>query len=189
MEQQRQAADTAAHEQTLILVDDSGQELGYAPRSACHRGDGLRHAAIAVVLYNAAGEVLLQQRRSALWDGVWDITGATHPLHLPSGDESYEEATRRCLRAEWHVDPPVRHLLTFLYFERDGESAENEYCALYAGRFDAPIAPDPEYAYGMRWVPVETALAELRHEPRRFTPWARISLERLAAEAPGFAAG
>src|SRR6266545_1446555 len=105
--------DSSAAKQILILVDDHGNATGYAPRAVCHDGDGERHAAVAVVLFNAAGDVLLQRRRSSLWDGFWDITGATHPLHLAAGDESFEEAARRCLRAEWHVPPALRRVFDF----------------------------------------------------------------------------
>jgi len=172
--------DPSAAEQILILVDDLGNTAGYAPRAVCHDGDGKRHAAVAVVLFNAAGDLLLQRRRSSLWDGFWDITGATHPLHRTAGDESFDEAARRCLRTEWHVSPAIRRVFDFVYAERYGGFAENEYCAVFAGRHDGAIARDPAYAYDMRWTPLAAAQAEAGQAPDAFTPWARITLDRLA---------
>lgn len=172
-------------EQTLILVDEQDRTLGYAPRSECHEGDGLLHRAIAVLLYNDKAEMLLQKRRSLLWDGLWDITGATHPLHLPAGDESYEEATRRCLRVEWGVDVPVRQVLSFVYFERFGDLCENEHCALLVGQHDMPVAPSSEHAYDLRWVGVTECLRDVDANPSKYTPWAQIALGRLRRQQNG----
>jgi isopentenyldiphosphate isomerase len=167
-------------DQVLILVDREGRPQGYAPRAVCHEGDGVRHAAVAVVLWNTGGDILLQRRRSALWDGWWDITGATHPLHGERHDETFDDAARRCLRAEWHVELPIARVLDFVYFERYEQSAENEYCVLYAGTHDGAIGFDREYAYDMRWLAFDAALAEGRGLATSFTPWARITLELLS---------
>ena len=108
-------------EQTLILVDEFDNFLGYAPKSECHLGEGRLHRAIAVLLFNSRREILLQKRKSKLWDGFWDITGATHVLHHSSvsHNESYEEAARRCLGSEWNIAvSSLDRIFGFTYFER-----------------------------------------------------------------------
>jgi isopentenyldiphosphate isomerase len=82
----------------VVTPDDAF--VGYASRDECHTGQGRLHRALVGILFNGRGQILLQKRKSHLWDNFWDITAATHPLHLPSGDESYEAAMRRCLQAE-----------------------------------------------------------------------------------------
>ncbi|MCL4365644.1 NUDIX domain-containing protein, partial [Patescibacteria group bacterium] len=84
--------------QIILAVDDNGKFLEYIPKEVGHTGLGKRHLAIAVILYNFKGQVLLQKRKHQIFNNIWDTTGATHPLHRENGsDESLEEATRRCL--------------------------------------------------------------------------------------------
>ena len=163
-------------DQTLIVVDPSDHRLGYAQRSACHEGDGILHRAIVAILFDVNGLVLLQKRRASLWDGFWDVTGATHPLHLESHDESYEEAAQRCIEAEWGISTTLKREHSFTYFARFAEYCENEYCVVLAGRFEGTPAHNLEHAYDQRWVDPETCLREMRQEPDRFTPWAHHTM-------------
>ena len=172
-------------EQTLIVVDRDDKVLEYARRSVCHTGQGRMHRAVLVMLYNAQGQVLLQHRKHALWNNYWDLTGATHPLRLGATSETYEEATARLLKVEWGVEAPVRRLLSFTYFAQFGEACENELCVLLAGRYDGPLAPNPEHALGHRWATLAECAADLRAGTPDYTPWARIAIDRLLAEPAG----
>jgi isopentenyl-diphosphate delta-isomerase type 1 len=169
----------AIQTQQLIVVDAADSFLGYASRADCHWAQGLLHRAIALLIVNDRSEVLLQKRRNHLWDGYWDITGATHPLHLPERDESYEEAAERCLLAEWGIHAELRPAFAFTYFATHGEECENELCCLLVGRYDGPIAHVPDHAYGSRWVSLADLAAEVRSAPESFTPWALVVVERL----------
>src|SRR5438309_10610097 len=114
----------------------------------------------------------MQRRRAGLWDGHWDVTGATHPLHLGDRDESYADAARRCLSAEWGVEVPLERDFAFVYAEQHGPGGEREHCVLFRGQHDGPIALDAAHGYGYRWCSLEDARAL---EP--LTPWARIVLD------------
>jgi isopentenyl-diphosphate delta-isomerase len=160
--------------QTLIVVDEADNVVGYASREECHRWPGRLHRAIALLIENGRGELLMQRRRSGLWDGFWDVTGATHPLHLDEGDESYETAARRCLRDEWGVEAPLALAFAFVYAEQHGQAGERERCLLFRGRHDGPLRLNPARGYGHRWCAPEPARAL---EP--LTPWARIVLDRV----------
>ena len=80
--------------QIILAVDDSGNFLEYIPKELGHTGEGKRHLAIAVLLFNSKGQVLLQKRKHKIFDNIWDITGATHPLHKshPCHSERSEES-------------------------------------------------------------------------------------------------
>ncbi|MBI2338476.1 NUDIX domain-containing protein [Candidatus Daviesbacteria bacterium] len=69
--------------QVILEVSDDGNFLKYIPKEIGHKGKGRRHLAIAVLLFNSKGQVLLQKRKHKIFDNIWDITGATHPLHQP----------------------------------------------------------------------------------------------------------
>ena len=123
--------------QTILAVDNSGNFLEYIPKEDGHKGQGKRHLAIAVLINNSKGEVLLQKRKHQIFDNIWDITGATHPLHLESGqDESLTEATGRCLKEEWGIEGIlVKEAGVFNYFARYGDYCENEHCHLITGEY------------------------------------------------------
>jgi isopentenyl-diphosphate delta-isomerase len=169
--------------ETLILVDEVNTTVGYAPRQECHAGDGHLHRAIAVVLVDRAQRILLQHRKSSLWDGFWDLTGATHTLYVNGREETSIEAANRCLRSEWDLenfDTLLNVRFAFTYFERHGEFCENEYCFLLTGHYDGPVSPNPDRAHGFRWVELDKCKEEVAESSSAYTPWARIALSRLA---------
>jgi isopentenyl-diphosphate Delta-isomerase len=168
-------------DQQLMVVDAADNLVGYASRAESHRGQGLLHRAIALALVNGKGEILLQRRRNRLWDGFWDVTGATHPLHHGERDESYLEAAQRCLLTEWGAQVEVEPAFSFTYFAQHGEECEHELCCLLVGRYDGPIRHLPDHAYGARWLALADLAAELDREPDTFTPWCRVIVERLLA--------
>jgi isopentenyl-diphosphate delta-isomerase len=170
----------AVTEQILIVVTPDDELVGYATRDECHRGRGQLHRALAGVVFNERGQVLLQKRMSQLWDGYWDITAATHPLHLPTCDESYAAAMRRCLLAEWGVEVAMVVADAFVYYDSYGQHCENEYCTLLVGRYDGPVHPHADHAYDMQWLDFEACAADIAAEPNKYTPWARLAIHRLA---------
>jgi isopentenyl-diphosphate Delta-isomerase len=161
-------------DEIVLICDEQGRFRGeYLGRDEAHRGDGRRHLAITVLLYNRAGQVLLQQRKHPLFDGVWDFTGATHVLHRADGDETFEEATVRCLWREYgvrNVEPRV--VGTLNYFARDGAGCENEHCAVVLARHDGPVRLSEEVGYACRWVDPADFLREIQVNPDTFSPWA-----------------
>jgi isopentenyl-diphosphate delta-isomerase len=166
----------------LIVVDDEDRFLRHAPREECHRGDGLQHRAVLLLLHDARRRLLLQRRRHNLFDGLWDLAGATHPRHMGGRDESYEEAAARCLQAEWRTEAPLRSVLAFRYFARDGDRCENEYCVLLAGETDPDVAPHLGHAYAHRWITWHQLGRELSSTPQGFTPWLRSAIAELRPE-------
>ncbi|MCZ6485540.1 MAG: NUDIX domain-containing protein [Acidobacteria bacterium] len=174
-----EVADAGKESQTLIVVDDHDEIIQYASRSLCHQGNGLLHRGVAIFLHNSQAEILLQKRKHELFDKLWDLAGATHPLHLDDRDESYEESGIRCLKTEWGITLPLHKVLAFTYFERYNDRCENEYCALLAGKYDGKLNPNPSHIYEFRWVTWNQLAQELEGEPKEFTPWLRKSVEGL----------
>ena len=167
-------------EQTLILVDNNDRILGYAPRSVCHTGKGIRHRAFVVVLYNSSGKLLLQRRKHALFSDKWDLTGASHPLRLRSRNESYAEAAARCVKTEFGASGVAfRKIGAFNYFTSQGKKCENEHCAVIVGKYDGKVRPNYEVAYGFRWATMRETLMEIRTKPKSFVTWARLGTKVL----------
>ena len=164
-------------EETVILVDNSDTPQGYASREESHTGDGKHHRAFALLLFDKNKRILLQKRKSKLWDGYWDITGASHPLHIDGKDESYEEAASRCAKNEWGVTANMEKVLAFNYFERFEKGCENEYCALVIGEVEGDVKPNPDYVYEHKWVTLTELVADIQENEKKYVPWAKIAIQ------------
>ncbi|MBI2329972.1 NUDIX domain-containing protein [Candidatus Daviesbacteria bacterium] len=166
-------------QQIILAVDDQGNFLEYIPKEVGHTGKGRRHLAVAVLLYNSKGQALLQKRKHQIFDNVWDITGATHPLHLENNtDETLEEATLRCLSEEWGVAEKIvlKNRGFFNYFAQYGEFCENEHCFLMTGEYDGEVYLNPSMGYEYKWMDKKEFLKDIRSNPQNYTPWAVSSM-------------
>lgn len=174
-----------ADQQTVLLCDETGKFTGeYIPKMVGHSGAGKRHLAITVLLENSKGEVLLQRRKHKIFDDIWDLTGATHPLHLQDHDESFEEATERCLQREYSIPKnrvKLKNLGIFNYFAqyKDGLCenqqavfCENEHCALLVGEYNGLLKLNDKVGYGYKWMKKEDFLQDIKKNPTNYSPWA-----------------
>lgn len=168
--------------QIILACDDNGNFLEYIPRIVGHTGQGKRHRAITVLLYNNKGQVLLQLRKHLVFDKVWDFTGSTHPLHLEDGkDETYEEATLRCLEVEYRIkDVQVKNLGEFIYFAAyKNNLCENEYCAMLVGEYNGVFDLNPEVGYEFKWMDKTEFLKDIEANPDSYAPWPKVGIKLL----------
>ncbi len=162
--------------QMLILVDEKDTLLGYEKRIICHTGNGVHHRAFVVLLENSKGEVLLQKRKHKLWDNFWDTTAISHPLHLNTGDETYEEAGMRALKIEMGIDPvSLTNIGGFNYFVTEGKYCENEYCAILTGNYEGNVEINPGAVYEFKWIPKSEFISKAKNDDSTYTPWAILT--------------
>lgn len=172
--------------QTILACDAKGKFLEYIPKEVGHTGRGRRHLAITVLLYNSKSEVLLQRRKHKIFNNIWDLTGATHPLHKADGtDEKLEETTLRCLEEEWGISPTsprlrgVKKVGEFNYFAKYGDLCENEHCAMMVVQYDGEITMDATDAYEYKWVEKGEFLKDIEENPKKYSPWAQVGSSYL----------
>ncbi len=164
-------------EQVILACDANGRFLEYIPKNKGHEGKGQRHLAITVLLFNKKGQVLLQKRKHKVFDNIWDLTGATHPLHLKDHDESFEEATLRCLKREYGIkNIELKKVGEFSYFAKDGDKCENECCALLVGKYDGEINLNKEVGYEYKWVDKKDFLKDIKNNPQNYSAWAKEAI-------------
>jgi isopentenyl-diphosphate Delta-isomerase len=172
-------ADALAEADTLILVDEADHEVGYLSKARCHDGRGVLHRAFSLLIFNTAGELLLQQRAASkrLWPLYWSNSCCSHPRRF----ESLETASQRRLYEELGVRCPLQFLFKFQYQAQwDANAAENELCSVYIGRTRGPIQADPAEIAGLRWVsPGQLQVEMAQRRPGQFTPWFMLEWERL----------
>lgn len=170
--------------QVILAVDDQGKFLGYIPKSVGHTGQGRRHLAITVLLYNSKGQVLLQKRKHKVFNNIWDFTGSTHPLHKDGGDETLEEAARRCLETEWDIRDirdirDLRVIGGFNYFAKIDSLCENEHDNLLIGEYNGEVRLNPDAAYEYKWVNKSELLKDMEANPDKYSAWANEGLKLL----------
>lgn len=173
-------------DQTLLVVDDDNNFLGYAPRSVCHSGLGRRHRAFVTLLFDSSNRVLLQKRKHKLFDGLWDLTAISHPLRLNGKDETYQEASDRALKKEMgtgHVS--IEEIGAFNYFAKDGKNCENEYCAVLVGKYDGNFVANPEEIYETKKISYREFVADVLANRPNYTPWAIESVAILEKHNSG----
>lgn len=160
-------------QQIILACDDNGRFLEYIPKEIGHTGEGKRHLAITVLLYNNKGQILLQRRKHKVFNDVWDMTASTHPLHTSSGDETLKEATSRALKDEYGIEKvDLRVLGSFNYFKKIGSLCENEHDFLLTGEYNNKIKLNLETAYEYKWVEKKEFLKDIEENPSNYTPWA-----------------
>lgn len=167
--------------QIILACDDNGKFLEYIPKEVGHKGKGRRHLAITVLVRNNKGQVLLQRRKHKIFDNIWDLTGATHPLHTDEKDETLEDATWRCLEVEYGIKDkmPLKNLGFFNYFAKNGKYCENEHCAMMTGSYDGPLNLNPDVGYEYRWIGKQEFLKDIESNPQNYTPWVNEGTQLL----------
>ena len=157
----------------LILVDEHDQEAGFLSKAECHDGAGRLHRAFSVFLFNASGELLLQQRSASkrLWPGFWSNSCCSHPRR----GESMSVATRRRLQDELNVRTSLEFVYKFSYQAEFGSAgSENELCHVYLGAVDDAVAPNAHEIAATRFLSADALLQAFETSPAQFTPWFKM---------------
>lgn len=170
-------------DEPLILVDASDTEIGYLSKAECHNGEGLLHRAFSVFIFNANGELLMQQRgeHKRLWPGFWSNSCCSHPRK----GESLQIATARRLDEELGIEVELEYVYKFSYraiFDDDG--AEHELCSVYVGRCNDEVRPNVTEIEAIRYITVAELECEMQQSANDFTPWFRQEWERLQGDYP-----
>ena len=171
----------------LILVNEADEAIGQLPKRDCHLNDGVLHRAFSVFIFNAAGEVLLQQRSAAklLWPGYWSNACCSHPR---AGEDCRAAAQRR-VKQELGIEPPLAYLYKFRYQARFNDvGAEHELCWVFAGQAEASeLAPNANEIAAWRYLPPAALEEALATRPQDYTPWLRLEWPQVRPPplAPG----
>jgi isopentenyl-diphosphate Delta-isomerase len=169
----------AADRESLILVDETDREVGHLGKVQCHEGRGVLHRAFSLLIFNAAGELLLQQRAAGkrLWPLYWSNSCCSHPR----SSESMETAIHRRLHEELGLRCNLNFLFKFHYQAQfDSAGAEHELCSVYIGRCADPIRVDRHEILAVRWISPEALQSELTGSgAARFTPWFILEWGRI----------
>jgi 16S rRNA (adenine1518-N6/adenine1519-N6)-dimethyltransferase len=159
-------SDAPAHgsdAEQFAVVDAEDRVIGQAPRRAVH-ANNLLHRAVHILIFNAAGELLLQ-KRSRFKDrhpNVWDSSAAGH---VDAG-EDYDETAARELREELGVGTALTRVAKLPASERTGQ----EFIWLYRGQCDGPFEVARGEIEHVEFFPPTLVTAWLQARPDDFAP-------------------
>lgn len=159
------------------LVDQTGETIGRASRTACHSGSKLLHPVVHLHVFNESGDVYLQKRSMTkdIQPGKWDTSVGGH---IDYGETS-EEALLREAREELGISGFKPTFLGSYIFE---SSVEKEFVYSYRTIYSGDIKPDPNELEGGRfWTmnEIKTALGKGLFTPNFETEFTRLFLADL----------
>ncbi|MGI9280884.1 MAG: isopentenyl-diphosphate delta-isomerase [Endozoicomonas sp.] len=181
----------------LILVDKDDQIVGSASKLASHKAPGILHRAFSVLLFNPAGQLLIQRRASCkiTFPDCWANTCCSHPHSLPSELESHNElgvkrAAIRKLNHELGIPASTLSVDDFLLMtkvhyrvEADSEWVEEELDYILLVRADVELTINANEVAEVRWVNAEQLsellLASEGKEQVSVAPWFRLISEHF----------
>ncbi len=156
-------------EERVILVDEADRVIGTAGKLEAHR-TGRLHRAFSVVLWNDAGEMLIQQRAAGKYHsgGLWANTCCGHPRP----GEPVERAAVRRVREELGVDCVLEPVGEITYrAELDQGLVEHEFVYVFHGTMTSALVPEPSEVSATEWVLPEKLSQEIRSRPDAFAAW------------------
>src|SRR3989304_7451405 len=169
--------------QKILLVNNSDKFTGYATWEQGHRGRGKQHRGFVTLLFDDKGNVYLQKRKHKVFDGLWDLTAISHPYKNGDHQENLIEAASRALKVEMGIGKTqLKNVGAFTYFAPDGEWCENEYCYILTGNYDGGFKPNKKLVYDAKKVRFEEFVGDIARNPKKYTPWARITAQKLIGE-------
>ncbi len=158
------AATPAQHDgEQFDVVDEDDRVIATRPRREVH-DQNLLHRAVHILVFNPAGELLLQ-KRSAWKDrepGKWDSSAAGH---LEPG-ETYEAAADRETEEELGIRPDLAPLGKIRACSNTGQ----EFVEVFTARHEGPFVLPPAEIEDALFFPLEIIDDWLKNRPQDFAP-------------------
>jgi len=165
--------------QQVILVDQYDNALGFMDKMEAHKR-GLLHRAFSIFIFDARGEMLLQQRALTKYHsaGLWSNACCSHPY---PGEEVKLAAARR-LNEELGFETPLEKIFDIIYqasFENG--LVENEFDHVLVGRYEGSIKMNSEEVNDCAFRPMAQIRLELKGSSEIYTEWFKISFPKIEA--------
>ena len=161
----------------VILVDEQDIAAGAMEKMEAHE-KAVLHRAFSVFIFNAKGEMLLQQRAMDKYHsgGLWTNSCCSHPR---PGEETIAAASRR-LREEMGFETPLKKVFDFVYQASfDNGLTEYEFDHVFVGNYEGEVLPNPKEVGNYAFRTMKMIDQQLQHEPELFTAWFHIAFPKV----------
>lgn len=164
----------------VVLVDKNDKVLDYKEKFATHKIPVPLHRAISIVIFSPDKKQMLITKRSTkkpTWPLFWSNSVCSHPYPK----ETYQQAAERRLTEELGIKTSLKEGFRFIYkAEMDnGIWGEHEYDAVFVGKYQGPLHPNPDEIVGYEWLDIGEVKKDLAKNPKKYTPWFKLILARL----------
>jgi len=161
----------------VILVDENDRQHGFMEKMEAHE-KALLHRAFSVFVFNAKGEMLLQQRAFNKYHsgGLWTNACCSHPQ---PGEETLSAAKRR-LKEETGLEIPLQKIFDFVYkaaFENG--LTEYEFDHVFAGEYNGKIKFNTDEIMDVCYKDMDVIRLELRSHPHHYTSWFLLAFPKV----------
>jgi len=153
----------------VILVDIEDSIVGQMEKLEAHK-KGLLHRAFSILLFNEAGELLLQQRALGKYHsgGLWTNTCCSHPYP----NESVKDAAHRRIVEEMGIKTNLEFVFKFIYEAKlDHDLTEHEFDHVFLGTFNDAPKINPEEVNDWKWMNMESISQDIQTNPDNYTIW------------------
>ena len=161
----------------VVLCDKRGKEAGTYDKLRAHK-EGLMHKTFSIFIYNSKGEHLVQKRsvHQPHSVGLWTNTFSSHCI---SGEKLLVTAKRK-LKEELGIDADLEKRFSFAYkIHTDSGLTEQVYDTVLVGKYDGEILLNPKQSSEARWMSIEDLANDIKLNPRTYTDWFKIILDRM----------
>lgn len=164
-------------EEKVILVNELDEPLGLMPKLEAHE-KAVLHRAFSVFVFNAKGELLLQQRALHKYHspGLWTNTCCSHQRE----GESNLAAGKRRLQEEMGMSVPLEECFSFIYKAPfDNGLTEHELDHVLLGYGEESPQINLEEVAAWKWMKMEDIATDMQHNPTHYTAWFKIIFDRV----------
>ena len=149
-----------AEEEWLPLVNDQGEIIGKAPRSACHKGEKLLHPVVHLHVFNHQKHLYLQKRpmTKLVQPGKWDTAVGGHmsvgeTLETALRREAWEEIGLTQFSAKlvktYRWNSEIESELVYMFITNDFKSIHLHSEEVVEGRFWTPKQIESNIGHGV----------------------------------------
>lgn len=176
------SAVTVAHDELLVLVDDFGAAVGFAPEMSCLADErGPLHLAVSLLPVRGS-EVLLTRRTPSdgLFGGDWML--GVH-AHARPGDTAALIAERLLDRLGARPVGEMRPILPeFRHRSFRDDQVDNELCPVFVVEVD-DVSPSAEVCSDHEWVAWSSLREDVLRARRRLVGWSTRQVAALIGAA------
>ena len=163
--------------QKVILVDEQDIATGTMEKMEAHK-KGLLHRAFSVFVFNAKGEMLLQQRAVHKYHsgGLWTNTCCSHPRP----EEDIVAAAQKRLQEEMGFSIVLEKIFDFVYrADFNNGLTEYEFDHVFAGEYDGQISYNKDEVMDYCYKTMEDLRRSLEQQPQKFTQWFHLAFPEI----------
>lgn len=164
----------------VILVNENDEQIGTMEKLEAHE-KALLHRAFSVFIFNAKGEVLMQQRALTKYHsaGLWTNSCCSHPFP----DETTYAAANRRLEEEMGLSTDLQFIFKFRYIAPfENKLTEHEIDHVFVGKTDNLPTINMEEVHAFKYMHLEEIKEDITTNPEKYTAWFKIIFEKFTLE-------